>query len=248
MAEYSVQLTDSIHGGEVKLSSVVSHWCFLEYLLKRIIHWHFARPLPTNSRDPFLEVRSKYWWNFLEFSMSASNHHDYLVEWWVSTDTTSSVRARADTVAVGGRGGHHTLLHRCARVQPIPSRKQRLSEVVHHSGFIWAALSSDNIGSKNDWHEQGTTTLCPWTRSVLTHVSNIRRTTPSQPSAHTRTPTPQVNEMIRDMDHNLGIPARIVDKFHPHFTELLSKIVEHSRKSRQNCGRNSGKWIPRNCR
>ena len=52
----------------------------------------------------------------------------------------------------------------------------------------------------------------------------------------------------REMNQILGIPAAIVDKFRPHFTELLSKIVEHSGKFRQNCGRNSGIWISRKAR
>jgi hypothetical protein len=36
------------------------------------------------------------------------------------------------------------------------------------------------------------------------------------------------------MNHNDGIPAAIVDKFGGAFLGILSKIVEHSRKFRQN--------------
>ena len=55
-------------------------------------------------------------------------------------------------------------------------------------------------------------------------------------------------ESNTDINQILGRPAAIVDKPGAHFTELLSKIVEHSGKLCQKCGRNSGIWIPSKAR
>ena len=44
-------------------------------------------------------------------------------------------------------------------------------------------------------------------------------------------------------NHDDGRPAAILDKVGAHFTELLSKIVEHFRIFRQNFDRISGIWI-----
>ncbi len=46
------------------------------------------------------------------------------------------------------------------------------------------------------------------------------------------------------LNENLGISARIVDRLHPHHTELISKIVEHYGIFGQNSDRISEIWIP----